>query len=68
MNIGVIGIGFVGGTTATVLEEAHKVYRYDKYKAPHNFEKNLEELARNSECTFICVPNTNAAKWSNRLL
>ncbi|MEK6827396.1 MAG: hypothetical protein AABX99_02840 [Nanoarchaeota archaeon] len=56
MNIGIIGVGFVGGATAHVLEKAHTLYCYDKYKPPYNSQRNLEELAKNSECAFVCVP------------
>lgn len=56
MKIGIIGVGVVGGATAKVLERAHEIYLYDRYKEPHNSEKNLEELAMNSESVFVCVP------------
>lgn len=56
MKIGIIGVGVVGGATAKVLERVHEIYLYDKYKEPHNSEKNLEELAMNSESVFVCVP------------
>src|SRR3989338_6017534 len=56
MKIGVIGVGVVGGATAQVLGKAHEIYLYDRYKEPHNSEKNLDELALNSESVFICVP------------
>ncbi|VVB82558.1 UDP-glucose 6-dehydrogenase AglM [uncultured archaeon] len=56
MNIGIIGVGFVGGATAHTLKGTHDLYLYDKYKEPHNSKKNLEELSKNSECVFVCVP------------
>ncbi len=56
MKIGIIGMGFVGGTTAKVLNRSHEIYPYDKFKEPYNTKKNLEALARNSESVFICVP------------
>ena len=56
MNLGIVGVGFVGGATAHVLEKTHDLYLYDKYKSPYNQQKNLENLAQNSECVFICVP------------
>jgi len=56
MNIGIIGIGIVGGATAEVLERAHKIERYDKYKEPHNYPRNLESIAKEAELVFVCVP------------
>ncbi|MEM4246868.1 MAG: nucleotide sugar dehydrogenase [Candidatus Woesearchaeota archaeon] len=56
MNIGIIGMGFVGGTTAEVLKRAHKIYPYDKYKSNYNTFENLEAIARNAEVCFVCVP------------
>jgi len=52
MNIGVIGMGFVGGTTAKVLEKVHKILPYDKYKEPFKDP----EVLKNAEVVFICVP------------
>ena len=48
MKIGIIGYGFVGGTTGKVLSTAHKVFPYDKFKAPYNAPENLREIARES--------------------
>ncbi|VVB78967.1 UDP-glucose 6-dehydrogenase AglM [uncultured archaeon] len=56
MNIGMIGVGFVGGATAEVLKPFHNLYLYDKYKSPYNKEENLENIAKYSESVFICVP------------
>lgn len=56
MNIGVIGVGIVGGATAKVLERVHKIYPYDKFKEPYTYPENLESLARESEVVFVCVP------------
>jgi len=56
MNIGIIGMGFVGGTTANVFSKAHKIFPYDKYKEPYCSKENIEELSNNSEIVFICVP------------
>jgi UDPglucose 6-dehydrogenase len=55
-KIGVIGMGFVGGTTAQVLAQAHEIFSYDKYKEPYCSEENIKKLAKNSEIVFICVP------------
>jgi UDPglucose 6-dehydrogenase len=56
MNVGVYGVGFVGGATADVLEQAHNVHRYDKYRVPFNNSGNLEKLAIKSEVVFFCLP------------
>jgi len=56
MKIGIIGIGIVGGAMAKVLSRIHKIYTYDKFKKEYSSEKNIKELAANSELVFICVP------------
>lgn len=52
MKIGIIGVGFVGKATAKVLEGAHEILLYDKYKEEY---KNPNGL-RGAEVVFICVP------------
>ena len=52
MKIGIIGMGFVGGTAAKVLEKKHEILAYDKYKEPYTNPSVLKE----SEAVFICVP------------
>jgi len=53
MKIGFIGIGFVGGTTANVLEKKHEIIRYDiDIKKGFTDPSNL----KNAEGVFICVP------------
>lgn len=49
-------MGFVGGTTAQVFSARHKIFPYDRYKEPHNKEENVDEIARNADVVFICVP------------
>jgi len=56
MKIGIIGMGFVGGTTAQILEKSHKIFPYDKYKSPYNTKESITNLAQNAEVAFICVP------------
>lgn len=45
-------MGFVGGTTAKVLEKIHEIIPYDKYKEPYTNPDKLSE----AEVVFICVP------------
>lgn len=56
MKIGIIGMGFVGGTTAKVFEKVHEIFPYDKFKEPYNTREHLRNLAKNSEVIFVCVP------------
>ncbi|MDO8460441.1 MAG: hypothetical protein Q7S74_04990 [Nanoarchaeota archaeon] len=56
MKIGIIGMGFVGGTTAQVLSKAHEILPYDRYKNPYTTQQHIEELVKNAEVVFICVP------------
>ena len=52
MRIGIMGAGFVGGTTAKIFENVHEVIIYDKYKEPYTNPERLKE----AEVVFICVP------------
>jgi UDPglucose 6-dehydrogenase len=52
MKIGIIGMGFVGGTTAEVLGKAHEILPYDKYREPYKDSSAL----KNAEIVFVCVP------------
>lgn len=62
MQVGVYGIGFVGGATADVLEQAHTVHRYDafydpeRHEEPYNTDSSLEELTSLSDVVFFCLP------------
>jgi UDPglucose 6-dehydrogenase len=53
MKLGIIGCGFVGGTTYEVLKEHYETAAYDKFKI--EFKNNFNKL---SECPiiFIAVP------------
>lgn len=55
MNIGIWGTGIVGSATGKVLEQAHKVYYYDKYKKDPKLSTD-KELVDNCQIIFICVP------------
>jgi UDPglucose 6-dehydrogenase len=52
VKVGIIGMGFVGGTTAKVLGKAHEIIPYDKYKKEFQDFSKLKE----AEVIFICVP------------
>lgn len=52
MKIGIIGMGFVGGTTAKILEKMHQILPYDLYKKKYQDSSKLS----GSEVVFICVP------------
>lgn len=52
MKIGIIGKGFVGKATGSVLEKAHEVVYYDKYIDEY---KDLNVL-KNCDVIFLCVP------------
>ncbi len=62
MSVGVYGVGFVGSATADVLGSKNAIYRYDafynprKHSQPYNSEKNLDDLAYNSDVVFFCLP------------
>jgi len=55
MNIGIWGTGIVGSATGKVLEQAHKVYYYDKYKKDSKLTTD-KELVDNCQIIFITVP------------
>ncbi len=56
MNIGIMGMGVVGGATSVVFQKKHTIYPYDKYKSEFNSSENLENLVREAEVVFVCVP------------
>lgn len=56
MKIGMVGMGFVGGTTAKVFSDKHEIFPYDRYKAPFNTQDDVDSLVRNSDVAFLCVP------------
>jgi UDPglucose 6-dehydrogenase len=55
MNIGVIGYGYVGRATGEgfTSNPENKIFWYDKFKESPN---TLEEVIKNSDFIFICVP------------
>lgn len=56
MNLGFIGMGFVGGATAQVFGKKHEIYPYDKYKRPYSSQRNLYNLVVNADVVFVSVP------------
>ena len=56
MKIGIIGVGYVGGTNADFLKDFHEIFLYDKYKSPYDSEENLNQLSEKSELILLCVP------------
>lgn len=56
MKIGIIGMGFVGGTTAKVFSRKHKIFPYDRFKEPYTSIKKVEDIAKEVEVAFLCVP------------
>lgn len=52
MNIGIAGMGFVGGATAKALGKYHEIIPYDKFKKPYTSPDKLI----NAKVIFICVP------------
>jgi len=55
MNIGIWGTGIVGSATGKVLEQAHKVYYYDRFKKDPKLSID-KELVDNCQIIFITVP------------
>ena len=53
MKIGIIGVGYVGGTAYEVLKEFYEVVAYDKYK--EEFKNNFDKLS-GCEIIFLAVP------------
>jgi len=56
MNLGFIGMGFVGGNTAKVFEEKFNILAYDKYKSPYTSEENISKIVQEAEIIFLSVP------------
>lgn len=56
MKIGIIGAGVVGSATGRALSLAHEILYYDKFKKPYNLQSNIDEIGREAEMVFVCVP------------
>ena len=57
-TIGVVGLGFVGGSIKTVLREKNiNVLSYDKYKESEPLRAfSIEDLCARTRLIFVCVP------------
>ena len=53
MNIGIVGVGVVGGALAKCLKPYHKLELYDRYKKRYNKDP-IERLSK-CEVIFVCV-------------
>jgi UDPglucose 6-dehydrogenase len=60
MNIGIIGVGFVGNAILKSLEKHNfiidkNLFIYDKYKTQENISNNINNLF-NTDIIFLCLP------------
>ena len=53
-NIGIVGLGFVGGATNEVMKDFHNVFTYDTEK--DSTCDSMQELVDTSDFIFVCVP------------
>ena len=72
MNIGIIGLGLIGGSLASAFSEAgHVVYGFDKNKSVCDFAKMAgsiskvleEDNTKECEVIFLAIPPENAIYW-----
>jgi UDPglucose 6-dehydrogenase len=63
MNIGIVGYGYVGRATGEgfATNKDNKIFWYDKFKESQN---TLEEVIKNSDFIFICVPTPIFSDYS----
>ena len=54
MNIGFVGLGYVGGATNEVLIDFYNVFTYDINKESNC--NSIDELVGASDLIFVCVP------------
>jgi len=54
MNIGIVGLGYVGGATNEVLKDFYNVFTYDINKESNC--NSIDELVGASDLIFVCVP------------
>lgn len=52
-SIGIVGCGFVGKAIYNGMSPNFKIYMYDKFKEGYN---SLEEVCKNCNIIFVCVP------------
>lgn len=54
MNIGVIGLGYVGSAITGGMEKDFNVFSYDKFK--DSTHSDISSLIEKVDCVFVCVP------------
>ena len=56
-KIGIVGQGFVGSAVREGMKSSFQVETYDKYKGhPESTKNNLEDLVREVDVIFVCLP------------
>ncbi len=65
MNIGIIGLGLIGGTIAQNLNKKHKILGYDlnndslnyalEHKIIHKSYKDVKQLIKESDVIYLCI-------------
>jgi UDPglucose 6-dehydrogenase len=56
MNIGIIGQGFVGNAVYEGMRNYFNIFTFDKDPNKFSNVKNIFEVVKNTEITFLCVP------------
>ena len=56
MNIGIVGQGFVGSAIREGLRSFHTLHTFDIAKAEDFATDTLDELVKNSDIIFVCLP------------
>jgi len=60
MNIGIIGLGFVGNAIHQYFKNTNKLFIYDKYKNINSFNTII-----NTDILFVCLPTLFCDKLNN---
>lgn len=57
VNVGIIGVGFVGNAIKKFFESNFKVYSFDKYKTGSEYSNiELDKLIEYSDIIYLCLP------------